>query len=87
MDKVEEMIEELGLTGGEFDGNTYIVTFDSSDLFANAFNQISDKLIPDEEGNVYSDSNSMVVFTDENVEVITNADYDNDQYTISIGEK
>ena len=87
MDKVKEIIDELDLTGGEFNGNTYIITYDSSDLFANAFNKISDKLEPDEEGNVYSDSNSMVVFTDEDVEIITNADYDNDQYTISVGEK
>ena len=88
MDKINELVDELGLRDyGEFDGNLFIINFNSSDEFSNVYTELSDMFDADEDSGEFNDSRSVVTFTDENLEIITSADYDNDLYSISIGEK
>ena len=88
MDKIEEVVNELGLQEfGDFDGETFIATMNSSDEFSNVYSEISDKYEVDDDTGEFNDSKSMTVFTSDEIEIIANADYDNDNYTISIGRK
>ena len=88
MDKINELVDDLGLRDlGDFDGDLFIVEFDSSDEFSNVYTRLSDMFDVDSDAGEFSDAKSVVVFTNEYLEIITTADYDNDMYAISIGEK
>lgn len=88
MDKINELVDELGVRDlGDFEGSVFVINFNSSDEFSNIYTQISDRFDADDNAGEFNDSKSMVVFTDEDLEIITTADYDNDVYSISIGEK
>ena len=88
MDRINELVDEFGIEElGEFDGSVFVVNLNSSDEFSNLYAMISDMFDVDEDAGEFNDSKSMVVFTDEDLEIITTADYDNDVYSVSIGEK
>lgn len=88
MDKVEEVVDELGLRDyGDFDGEVFIAELNTSDEFSNLYSKISDNYEVDEDTGEFDDSKSMTVFTSDEIEIIANADYNNDTYTISVGRK
>lgn len=86
MDKV---IDELGLRQyGDYDGNVFIANIDNSDKFSSIYSAISSKYTPDDaDTQQFNDTSSVTVFTDDDIEIIASANYDNDLYTISVGEK
>ena len=88
MDKIKAIADKLGILDiGSFDGNTFIAKVETSDEFSNIFSAITDSYEMADDGGEFDDSRSMTVFTDDSHEIIAVADYDNDDYTISIGEK
>ena len=90
MDNVEEVVSKLGIEDiGEYEGdNLFKVELTSSDKFANLYNEISELFETDSDTeNSFEDSTSMTVFSNESVEIIASADYENDNYAITIGVK
>lgn len=86
MDKVQEVVDELGLVG-DFDGNIFVAEFKDSDSFSNAYTTISDKYEAEDSGNQFDDATSVTVFSTDEIEIIASANYDTDNYAISVGVK
>lgn len=89
MDNIDAVIDELGVRDlGDYDGNVFLIELDSSDQFANVYTAISDKFELEKEAqNEFDDMKSTAIFSNDSIEIITSADYDNDRYAITIGEK
>ena len=90
MDNVEEVVNELGVENiGEYENeNLFKIELTSSDKFANLYNEISELFETESDTeNSFEDSTSVTVFSNASVEIICSADYDNDNYAITIGEK
>ena len=86
MDKVNEVIDDLGLREfGDFDGNIFIVDIQDSDTFSSIYTDISDKYDPEDDNNEFNDDSSVTTFITDGVESIATANYDSDKYSISIG--
>ena len=86
MDKVNEVIDDLGLREfGDFDGNIFIVDIQDSDTFSSIYTDISDKYDPEDDNNEFNDDSSVTTFITDGVEIIATANYDSDKYSISIG--
>ena len=88
MDEINKVVEKFNLSRfGDFEGNVFAGTFSDSNEFSNVYSAISNEYEIDDEGNEFNDSKTHTVFTSDSVEITLDANYDNDSYTISIGEK
>lgn len=89
MDNIDAVVDELGVRDlGDYDGSVFLVETNSSDQFANIYTLISDKFeIEKEAQNEFNDMKSTTIFSNDSIEIIATADYDNDRYAITIGEK
>lgn len=89
MDNIDAVVDELGVRDlGDYDGSVFLIELDSSDQFANVYTTISDKFELEKEAqNEFDDMKSTAIFSNDSIEIITSADYENDRYAITIGEK
>ena len=88
MEKIDSVVNDLSLNQyGDYDGETFVATLPDSNIFSNVYSKLSDDYEIDPSGNEFNDSKTFSVFTDDGIEIIASADYNNDNYTISIGAK
>ena len=87
---MKEFIDKLNLPfeGKYIDNSLYIIDLNNSNDFSDLYNAISlNKDLRLEGDSVATVDSSKFVFTDGYFEVILEADYDNDFYRLSVGER
>lgn len=83
--KVEKYLKDLGITKeGNVQGDKYIVTLQDSDEFARMYSilETSNDLNIDDSLSLLSNSSSKIFYASSDYEIILNANFTSDTYTI-----